>query len=369
MRDTVSDYLAALAPDLPKELISGSDLANMQRLTTCLPGALTDFLGFECRLQVCGAPADLSLCASVRNRGREILGHHPNDDFAGLESQPVWRRLFDFAALWCTSSSVLCSNVRNVWLEFDLVDPPPTIPIPNILFGSEHIRADEPREWLTQTALPLLAGSSIPRTLNENLETCIQALPPGTRVFQIGMMFAREVALIRICIRGLRGDQIPNYLDQVGWPGASEELEQTLDTLAPLVDRIDLDLDVGEQVSPKIGLECSFQDKPLPAQEPRWFAFLDYLVDRGLCLESKREALLAYPGVADEWSRRKVYPAGLLTLSALLNPRLISAFSRELHHIKITFRDGHPLEAKAYLSARHHWISTEAISRRRAAAQ
>lgn len=355
---TVSDYLYALQPDLPVELVSPANFVDMVRLTSRLPGALTDFLGLECHLTHDGTPADLSLCASVRNRGREVLaGNHPSDGFPEtFAPQSVWRQLYDFAALWCEPSSALYSKVRNVWLEFDLADPPPPIPVPNVLFGSEHIRPNEPHAWLTQTALPCLSGSPVPQALEKNLVRCIQTLPRDARVFQIGMMLARDVHSIRICIRGLRGARIARYLSEVGWHGGCREFEQMLDALACRVDQIDLDLDIGERVGPKIGLECSFQDKPSPDREPRWLDLMDYLVERRLCLPLKRQALLAYPGVAHEWSRRGVYPAALLALSELLYPRFVSLISRGLHHIKITFQDGQPQEAKAYLSARHHWF-------------
>jgi hypothetical protein len=33
----------------------------------------------------------------------------------------------------------------------------------------------------------------------------------------------------------------------------------------------------------------------------------------------------------------------------------LSAFVRSLHHVKIVYRPGEPLEAKAYLAGNHYW--------------
>jgi hypothetical protein len=84
-----------------------------------------------------------------------------------------------------------------------------------------------------------------------------------------------------------------------------------------------------------------------PKREPRWGTFLDSLVRSGLCTAGQREALLKYPGYVDEKAMDVTWPAALRQASRLLGGRSLSTFVRSLHHVKIVYRQGEPLEAKA----------------------
>jgi hypothetical protein len=121
------------------------------------------------------------------------------------------------------------------------------------------------------------------------------------------------------------------------------------------VDLVSLNIDVGETVGRKIGFECYFDGNRQPRREPRWNTFLDSLVRSGLCTADKREALLAYPGYADEDADGVPWPTALRRASQLLGRRSLSTLVRSPHHIKIVYRPGEPLEAKAYLAGNHHW--------------
>ena len=71
------------------------------------------------------------------------------------------------------------------------------------------------------------------------------------------------------------------------------------------MDRVDLDLDVGSAILPKIGLECYLDQ--LPGFEPRWQLFLDELVKDGVCIPEKRDALLSYEGISNEKSASALF--------------------------------------------------------------
>jgi hypothetical protein len=132
-------------------------------------------------------------------------------------------------------------------------------------------------------------------------------------------------------------------------------LRRVLDPLARSVDRVMLDIDVGETVGTKIGLECYFEGNRQPGREPRWGAFLDSLVLQDLCRADKREALLAYPGYIDQNAPGVPWPAALLRTSQLLGGRSLSTLVRSLHQVKFVYRPDGPLEANAYLAGNHHW--------------
>ena len=126
--------------------------------------------------------------------------------------------------------------------------------------------------------------------------------------------------------------------------------------LAPFVDRVNIDLDIPGSLSPKLGMECSLFPKHSPDSPRRWRALLDYAVRRGLCMPSKADALLRFPGEATESSDAARWPESLRQLSRLMGARYLSVLTRGLHHLKIVYRAGAPLRAKAYLSVRHSWV-------------
>jgi hypothetical protein len=281
-------------------------------------------------------------------------------------SDPIWRRVDDFAVQWADPSSPLYRGVYNVWLEFDVDGAPPVIPIPSVFFApqpsdQEGARgvAYEPnldgKITTIETVIQLLSGSELaPRKL-EMLSDCFRALSSDEHVFQVGLMLSRGADVLRLCITINSVERAVEYLAGVGWPGSEADVFGVLEPIAHLVDRVYLDIDVGETVHRKIGLECSFGGIKQPRTEPRWSLFLDSLVRDGLCTADKRDALLAYPGYVDENAEGIPWPRALRRASQLFGGRSLSTFIRSLKHVKIIYQPGEGLEAKAYLAVKHHW--------------
>jgi hypothetical protein len=263
-------------------------------------------------------------------------------------------------------SSALYRAVYNVWLEFDVDGAPPVIAIPSVFFaprpgGQEGARGVAYELNLDgyvttiETAVRLLSGSELAPRILETLSDCFRALSSVERVFQVGLMLSRGTDALRLCITIGSVECAVEYLARVGWPGSEAEVLGILEPMARLVDRVCLDIDVGETVHRKIGLECYFGGNKQPRTEPRWGVFLDTLVRDGLCTVDKRDALLAYPGYVDENAEGIPWPRALRRASHLLGGRSLSTFIRSLHHVKVVYRPGEGLEAKAYLAVIHHW--------------
>ena len=214
----------------------------------------------------------------------------------------------------------------------------------------------------TETVVRLLSEDEPPPRMLETLSCCFRALSPEEQVFQVGLMLSRGPGAIRLCIRLRSTERIVEYLSGVGWPGDEAVLRGALDPLSRSVDRVLLDIDVGETVGAKVGLECYFDGNRQPSREPRWGAFLDSLVLQGLCTADKREALLGYPGYFDQNAEGIPWPAALRRASQLLGGRASSTFVRSLHHVKIVHQPGRPPEAKAYLAGNHHWHTPDPVS-------
>jgi hypothetical protein len=361
------DAHVAVAVDAaaPAALFSSECLAQVHAVARRFPGAISEFFGFECRLADPAANADFLFCSKAEEGGREVLaGLRPDAELSPeILAHPVWQRLRRFARDWARPDSALHEAVRNLWFEFDLAGPAREPPLPSVFFGTESLQAGSAAGlpgWLAQ-AIAGLRGDPPGALLDESLSRCLAALPAGASIFQVGMMLARPGDAVRICLRGVPAGGRLELLRRIGWPGAVDELAAVLADLPGLADSVDLDLDLLPEVGSKLGLECSFF-----AGHPahwRFPAFVDALVERGLCLEDKRAGLLAWPGGVHERSHPERWPADLRRRSAELGSGTASAFIRWPYHVKLVHQAGRPLEAKAYLAVRQFWPTPELVRR------
>ncbi len=335
----------------------------MARVARTLPGSLTRFFGFECRLAEGDSDADLLVCVSPYGRERELLATRgaaigfPEDTWA----EPGWEEVCAFAQAWRSEGSCLHRRVLNMWLEFDTEPGSHASPVPSAFFGSVPLGAGGAtggrcQEWIAEVAVPMLTGRPLKKAVGQTLQRCLKALPMCAHIFQTGVMLARNTEAVRVCISGLQPAQVPAYLKTIGWQGRLEEVRSVVETLAQAVDRVDLDLDLGDGVSPAIGLECSYEPKCSPAENPRWSLLLEALQRLGVCAPSKAEALARFSGLQDEQSDEQCWPDQLLNASAFMEARYLSTLKRGVHHVKVTVEPGSVLRAKAYLSVKHLWV-------------
>jgi len=213
-------------------------------------------------------------------------------------------------------------------------------------------------EWLTGRALPLLLGSEMDEAERRQIARCVNLLPEGAYIFQVGLMLARASRITRLCVRGVSPNQILAYLKAVDWRGSSAELEATMNSLSPLVERIDLDLDVTDHVLPKVGLECYTTGDPSATDR-----FLFRLVELGLATAGKASQLNLWRGMAHRRVSPAEWPRELASIAAFLEGRVDSSFIRWPHHVKVLWQPGAPLQAKAYLACMHIWVSPADLKR------
>ncbi|MBD0344603.1 MAG: hypothetical protein ICV63_07165 [Coleofasciculus sp. Co-bin14] len=366
MTSTLEDYLRVVVPYISHQLISPESLTHIATIAKFLPANVTSFLIFECRLGESQPRADFLLSVAASEIGPEILAgcNSAVDLPETLLTNPVWNRIRTFCSNWADPASRLYEQIHSIWLEFDVVGLPAKVPVPSIFFGPNYIEPNHSNstkfrmtgnsyQWVTETALQTLIGKPIPLSFEQKLFDCFDSLPTGACIFHIGAMLARQVDTVRVCITDIPPDKLLDYLSRLGWTGSISKLEAFILELSSLVDRVDLDLDVGDIILPKIGLECYFNLQP--QFEPRWQLFLNRLVEAGLCIPAKRDAILAYPGYSHERTNRELWPKNLLRTSNLLGQRASSIFIRQLNHIKFVYQPDSPIEAKAYLSAGHYW--------------
>ena len=186
------------------------------------------------------------------------------------------------------------------------------------------------------------------------LSDCFRALSSSEYVFQVGLMLSRGAEAVRLCITIGSVERAVEYLAGVGWPCSEADVLGVLEPIASLVDRVYLDIDVGETVHRKIGLECYFDGTSNPG--PSQGGAFSWILLSGMACVRPTSATRCWRIRATSARTRKVYPGReRCRASHLLGGRSLSIFIRSLHHVKVVYQPGEGLEAKAYLAVNHHW--------------
>lgn len=346
MNSSMADYLKVVTPHLHPELISPLALSNIQALAQLLPPS--SLAGFECRLGAEQSRVDF-----------QVNLPHPNPNLPeNFLTSPVWQFFQDFCREWAEPASCLHQGVAQVHLEFDMVGQPEQL--------SPCIFLELNREIVknTQTLIALalrLLNISTSSLLESNLKHCADSLPNGANITHLGAMLSRSDQGMRVNIKGIPPSQFLDYLFKIGLTDQTNTLSTLVSSLSEFVDEIVLTFDVGETISPRIGLECFLEKQPL--NEPRWQLFLDYLVERGLCTPAKQKALLTWSGFSQKADHPELWPKNIAWGNLFLGSKALSVFWRKIDEIKIVYQPGSPLEAKGYLAFGHRWFDTSTLSR------
>jgi len=355
----VADYVRAITPQIPTTLISVAAQHEIIRVAAQLPGAITSFFGFECPLGNASADADFLLCSTREEAHSRILaGAHPGIDLpAELLTLPAWQRIRAFCQAWERADSPLHGSIMNTWLEFDIASATQTIQNPSLFFGTQPPVPGEgadARLALIREALVELEPEAIRGVRDSVLQRCIESLPAGSYAFQIGAMWSRATGAIRVCVRSIAPNAVVSLLETLDWPGSLPAVTALVSTLAPLALRLDVDIDLGASIGPKLGIECYFGTDAETAARLRRAS--DYLVADGLCTPEKADALLRYSGLTHQDAPTAAWPLYLRSLATDAGPGVASCLLRWIHHIKVVHEPGRPTGAKAYLAVEHHLL-------------
>ncbi len=343
------------AGQISPALLSYEHWLNIHKVVEYFPSQLTQSFGFESRLAEKEPHADFSLC--VFPEGRKILASPQSYALSELLlNHPIWQRLYRFCDEWTDTSSPLFEKLINIWLEFDIDGQSKSIPVPSVFFVLQdwEIRQGGTYEWVSQTALKLLLDKPLSPKIEQCLFHCFECLPQNAYIFAIAVMLARKSDAVRVGIRKLDLQEVLPYLKRIGWEGESDEFLSLIADLQGLASSVDLNIDVGDRVLPKIGFECIIDFGV--ETEAKIKQFLDYLVAKGLCLPEKRDGILVFPGYIHQRQNPEGWPFYLKWASAFLKPQSLSIFFKKLNHIKIVYQPHQPLEAKAYFGAYHNWL-------------
>lgn len=356
----LADSLTLVLPALDGALASPENLRRIELLAGTL--APIHRAGFECRLETDDSQVDFQQGLRCREGEPAALAEFIASRLAALSSHraPSWRALAGLCQACSAPGSPLSKALSELWLEFDV--PPASengsaeldlVHISPSVFARVRPGPEAPEHAAVVFGL-LTEGREMP-ALERHLNRCINACPQGAYVSHIALMLGRVPAALRVNVSRLSLRELPRYLEHVGWPGPADEIQRLGGVLLEFVDSIVFALDLGDQVEPRIGLECFFAE--WHSMDPRWEYLLDHLVDVGLCSGEKRNALLAWPGRVSPADSSGPWPEQLLISGLLQPPDRFGVLDRRLSHVKLVHTPGAPLRAKAYFGFEPIWLT------------
>ena len=336
---SLSDVLALVEPRLGAALLDAPGRAALHHVAARIPAALSPLWGLELRL---GDPAPRADFRWEVVRGGDgiptLAGRNPHDPAPDVtralrERSPFWQELGRFGGEWLDSPD-WCRRLGNLWLEVDAASAAVSsdaaldagLDRPNLFWGALRREADAAR--VLPAHLAALGRRFYGLELDQKrVDAVVGALPREGTVFQMGVMGARAVPAVRLCVKDLDAQRRERWLAAIGWPGDRARLRDTLARLEPLCSAVALDVDVlADRVGPKLGIEL-YGALRMVSLEP-WQPVLDGLLAQGLARADKLAALADFPAY-----RRYRQSFAWLRTPPLGYPVLVT----NLHHMKLVF--------------------------------
>lgn len=337
-----TETLNHIAPHLSDILVAPEAFENIKTVTDVFPNALSAYY-LECRLSSRITQVDLLACANAERGGRDVLsgqdGYHGLPEF--VMTSPLWQQVDRFIDSWANPASPLHNDVPMVWLEFDILGPPPEIPIPSlhVCLAKDWTRshADELPDFsadqclgLANHAFELALGGRLNAGIASNLKRTFDALPPGGRIVHFSTMMARQPITFKVYSE-LAASEALQYLKAIGWPGSLKNMEALLDRYCNGLETLRLEFNVGENIQLKTGIEF-LESMEIPGDPDRQ-VLLGKLKQDGVCIPEKVDALTSWPG----------------TSTVLFDNHKWHTPIKRWMDIKLVYHEEAPLEAKAYL--------------------
>ncbi|MBF0396097.1 MAG: hypothetical protein HQK78_04950 [Desulfobacterales bacterium] len=354
----MGNFTASVANALleaPSEILSISNIKNIETIASFFPEDYSSAFGFECRLGNDNQACDFSINTTSMDSGAQKL-IQISDRF----DTPCWNIIREFSKGWVTP--FLKERTDNIWLEFDssnaLNEEEAKIMAgyPSFFFGLNPSQNYKDMTLsLLKDAIIIMIGDNDSKKSWHFVEKCVQNLNDKAFVFQCGAMLSRKPSPIRLCIRGFACLEIPKYLKTIGWSGNIDEFELFIKKINSFADSVDLDLDILEEgIGPKVGIEVRIN--PRIGHPEEWVPFLDFLFEHSLALPQKIAAVKNWHSFHHQYEDKRKWPSHNLLIAINLGLKYIHVFENFLHHIKINFLNSDPIEAKAYLGTRYAWI-------------
>jgi len=356
--DNPSTYLSSVERYISNNLISNQNYSQIKNIAQLLSGNFTSFFGFEFRLNSFDQKSDYLIAVSSFNGEREALLNliKQKEKQESIFHQSEWQHIERLTELWADPSTELNKKILGLWLEFDTANKNETNGIPSIFLQTIPLRIDSSEDikqcrWITQTAIPTLTGHPVSDKLEKQFFHAIKKLPKGASVFHVASMLSRDSEGIRLVIKSIDPDDIIPYLTSLGWSDQGDELASMIKDIKHYSNCIRLHININEKIDPKIGLEC-FISPDRYHQGDGWDDFLNYLIEKNICIPDMKKALLGFPGIDQENVDDEFSFESYLPTVKLPDEHYSKAIVRYISHVKISYNPGHQTEAKAYTGVR-----------------
>jgi hypothetical protein len=314
--------------------------ARLDALSKKFAGIGSNFI-FEFELEQSNPGIDFSLCVQKREMNALIEYWQKEGVAKQFQENETWHRIIYLCLEWNRTGSILDTGISNIWFEFDYDQMSEDLPEPcifitpgNLNSRNEVRRGDITRfvpDWLIEPVLDILAPWLVTKPLINRIKNCINALPPTGNIFQTGILLSRKSDSLRLCTT-MPVEEYPTYLRKIEWPGSFEYLDPALAIFGQYTDVIFLDIDVGPDVLPKVGMECCHRQKG--EITPRLINFFDLLIELQLCTQNHRNEII-------DWLNRNNKKDTFWGKNSL---------QRGLSHIKVVLEEDNTASAKVYLS-------------------
>lgn len=324
---------AGLSPALGTPAVQGRIKSALAQMPVLSGG------GLECRLASgASAPLDLSLRTTVAAGGVARLAASPftKEPATTPEAEVAWQHLSHFAEAHQAKTSALGRAVPEAWLEFDLEKSAANL-LPNffmrlddhygcppLLGPTAHSRQQVSLELFNHGLKQL--GITPSGSALQALLKCLRHRPASASLKFIGAMLGREQPGFRVTMADVPITELTAYLQDIGWPGDHRPLVSLLYFVERHVSSVSLQLELADEVQPKLGLELAFRKETEPA--PRWRELFAGLVRLGLSTPDKAAAIQEWPALLRRGEEKK-WPKAFSAKQAWL--------SRSINHVKLTY--------------------------------
>ncbi len=342
MNFTFNEVFKYIIPHISENLVSSEVIALITKLNEKFPADLISIGHFECPLGINEPVADFSFVLNGWT-GREILAgskDRVSKDRVSIDTSlfksSVWRQLRCFCQMWSLPEGLLYKNTSNLWLEFDLKSIRKKTPVPGVFFRTSNSVVNECSllnggiyNWIIE-GLECLRGKPLKKDIKDKFIYCLNACPDNGRLTYAALMLSRPVDAVR-AVLAIPDEKLKDYLTDIKYAGDIPEVMELVSELNQFT-HLRYNLDISQEVLPKIGIECFLIDKTKNHEEI-WANALNHFLKHYPVNQEKIASLLSWIGHTYTTLPYESEPSYIL---------------RRINHIKVICEKDKPVTVKVY---------------------
>ncbi|SDJ33473.1 hypothetical protein SAMN04487898_102291 [Pedobacter sp. ok626] len=334
--------LGNFSAPFPQSLVAPAQLELMKKAADFFPPLIR--FALECRLND-DEQVDLQFCIRRDEDDLYALSNWFQNKFTGDEEH---QKITHFLKTWADKSSAHHIHIPEIFLELDVL--PSGIRAPLLFFELQPDLDEAQRRDFSLSVLKETLGES--RSFFKLFERILEACPAPAFIAYLGILFSRDVDVLRVNIKKLSATAVGPFLKKIGYAWTGPQLDDWISFVYSNSDRVTLCIDIGKQVFPKIGFECFWSEQPVT--ETYWRNFIDKLNTQNQYQQDKIDAILnwdqeIFPGQIKDW------PEHLWTASLSKGQNEFTFLKKWISHLKLSYHPDQGTEIKAYLGYESLW--------------